>query len=48
MKNKKQENLIRQTNEMKLVLPSLSVNEGMARATVAAFCSQLDPPFPKR
>ena len=43
MKNKKQENLIRQTNEMKLVLPSLSVNEGMARATVAAFCSQLDP-----
>mgnify|MGYP004691253213 CR=1 FL=1 len=28
---------------MKLVLPSLSVNEGMARAAVAAFCSQLDP-----
>ena len=24
-------------------LPSLSVNEGMARAAVAAFCSQLDP-----
>ena len=30
-------------NEMKLQLPSLSVNEGMARAAVAAFCSQLDP-----
>ena len=30
-------------NEMKLVLPSLSVNEGMARAAVAAFCSQMDP-----
>lgn len=30
-------------NEMKLRLPSLSVNEGIARAAVAAFCSQLDP-----
>ena len=30
-------------NEMNLKLPSLSVNEGMARAAVAAFCSQLDP-----
>ncbi len=30
-------------NTMKLILPSLSVNEGMARAAVAAFCSQLDP-----
>ncbi len=30
-------------NTMKLTLPSLSVNEGMARAAVAAFCSQLDP-----
>lgn len=30
-------------NEMKLRLPSLSVNEGAARAAVAAFCSQLDP-----
>ena len=28
---------------MKLRLPSLSVNEGAARAAVAAFCSQLDP-----
>ncbi|MBP3314961.1 MAG: anti-sigma F factor [Clostridia bacterium] len=28
---------------MKLRLPSLSVNEGMARAAVAAFCAQLDP-----
>ena len=30
-------------NEMHLLLPSLSVNEGMARATVAAFCAQLNP-----
>ena len=30
-------------NEMKLRLPSLSVNEGLARAAVAAFCAQLDP-----
>ena len=33
----------RPTNEMKLKLPSYSVNEGMARAAVAAFCAQLDP-----
>lgn len=31
------------TNEMRLSLPSLSVNEGMARAAVAAFCAQLNP-----
>ncbi len=37
-KNKK-----RVINEMKLKLPSLSVNEGMARAAVAAFCAQADP-----
>ena len=30
-------------NEMKLKLPSLSVNEGVARSVVAAFCAQLDP-----
>ena len=30
-------------NEMNLKLPSLSVNEGMARAAVAAFCAQADP-----
>ncbi len=30
-------------NEMTLKMPSLSVNEGMARAAVAAFCSQTDP-----
>lgn len=30
-------------NEMKLSLPSLSVNESMARAAVAAFCAQTDP-----
>lgn len=28
---------------MQLTLPSLSVNEGMARAAVAAFCAQLNP-----
>ena len=28
---------------MQLKLPALSANEGMARAAVAAFCSQLDP-----
>ncbi len=30
-------------NEMKLMIPSDSANEGFARATVAAFVSQLDP-----
>ena len=30
-------------NEVRMKLPSLSVNEGMARAAVAAFCAQLDP-----
>ncbi len=30
-------------NEMKLRLPSLSVNEGIARAAIGVFCSQLDP-----
>lgn len=30
-------------NKMSIKLPSLSVNEGMARASVAAFMSQLDP-----
>ncbi len=30
-------------NEMKLHLPSLSVNEAAARAAVGAFCAQLDP-----
>lgn len=30
-------------NELKLKLPSLSVNEGACRAIVAAFCAQLDP-----
>ena len=33
----------RTLNEMKIRFPSLSVNEGAARAAVAAFCSQLDP-----
>lgn len=30
-------------NVMSIKIPSLSVNEGMARAAVAAFCAQLDP-----
>lgn len=31
-------------NEMKCVFPAKSVNEGLARMTVAAFIAQLDPP----
>ncbi len=34
---------VEKINEMKLQLPSLSVNESMARAAVAAFCAQMDP-----
>lgn len=30
-------------NEMDLTVPSLSVNEGVARAAVAVFCAQLNP-----
>ena len=30
-------------NRIQIKLPALSVNEGMARAAVAAFVSQLDP-----
>ena len=30
-------------NSMYLVLPSYSVNEGIARGVVAAFCAQLNP-----
>ena len=30
-------------NEMRIRIPSLSVNEGVARAVIAAFCAQLDP-----
>lgn len=30
-------------NRTKLVIPSLSVNEGFARAAVAAFCAQINP-----
>ena len=45
MKTKKGDNSLRTEvlNEMNLKLPSLSVNEGMARAAVAAFCAQTDP-----
>lgn len=34
---------IRPVNEMKIVIPSLSVNEGVARSVVAAFCAQANP-----
>ncbi len=30
-------------NELKMSFPSLSVNEGIARSAVAAFCTQLNP-----
>ncbi len=40
MMNKRKEQI---KNEMKLRLPSLSVNESVARSAVAAFCAQLDP-----
>ena len=30
-------------NEMRIKLPSLSVNESVARSVVAAFCAQADP-----
>jgi len=30
-------------NEMKIALPSLSVNEGVARSVVSAFCAQANP-----
>lgn len=32
-----------QLNIMKLTLPAISVNEGVARSVVGAFCAQLDP-----
>ena len=32
-------------NEMRLALPSYSVNESAARAIVSAFCAQLNPTF---
>ena len=43
MKREQQTERGRLANEMQIKLPSLSVNEGMARAAVAAFCAQLDP-----
>ena len=43
MKNNRVDFSAEVENEMKLILPSLSVNEGMARAAVAAFCAQLNP-----
>ena len=40
---KKEKLLGTMINEMKMVLPSLSVNEGTARAVIASFCAQLNP-----
>lgn len=34
---------MKKCNELKLTLPALSVNEGVARAMVGAFCAQLNP-----
>ena len=34
---------IKEGNRMRLCLPAVSVNEGIARAAVAAFCAQCDP-----
>ena len=36
-------NIKGQQNRMRLILPALSVNEGVARTAVAAFCAQIDP-----
>lgn len=33
----------KKTNEMKIVIPSLSVNEGVVRSIIAAFCAQANP-----
>lgn len=33
----------KKTNEIKIVLPSLSVNESIARSVIAAFCAQANP-----
>ncbi len=30
-------------NELKVMLPAISINEGVARALVGAFCAQLNP-----
>ena len=37
--------MLTQKNYMKLEFPARSVNEGFARAAVAAFAAQLDPPL---
>lgn len=44
MRNMKKERRRKgELNRMELCLPALSVNEGLARAAVGAFCAQLDP-----
>lgn len=49
MKGSKNKNGLSESvsNIMKLRVPSLSCNEGFARAVVAAFCAQLDPSAPE-
>ena len=39
MRNKKTQS----RNRMRISLPAISVNEGVARAAIAAFCAQCDP-----
>ena len=39
----KRDNNIKVGNRMRLCLPAYSVNEGVARSAVAAFCAQCDP-----
>ncbi|MCD8153766.1 MAG: anti-sigma F factor [Clostridiales bacterium] len=34
---------MKNTNEMKIIFDSRPVNEGLARVTVAAFCTQMNP-----
>lgn len=42
-KSKINEKALKKTNEMKITLASLSVNEAAARAMVGAFCALLNP-----
>ena len=42
-KENKKKGASKPVNELKVRIPSLSVNEGLARSVIAAFCAQLDP-----
>ena len=43
MRKKSIYNSVKVINELNIKFPSLSVNEAMSRAVVAAFCAQMDP-----